>query len=235
MIRTLKETFDKAFPERQIYHRSGGIAHYIVVGPWQQAIIAMAFSAAVGWTIFVTGSYVLGASYEVASDPINPYTDTLEQMLENALVDIEKKGAEIDELRRELSLPTSNENIESKFLNPTELQILLDKELTADQLRPAVNSILAEISTLREVNEKQQARMNQLDVKALDQVNNSYRYMKHTIATLEPDNGYTPDIYLDKYFSLVRYLIFGVSAGISAVLSLIITKFFSGFVQRKPS
>lgn len=56
----LKAAFNKAFPERQIYHRSGGTVRYISVSPWQQAIFAAGAAALAGWTLFATGSFVLG-------------------------------------------------------------------------------------------------------------------------------------------------------------------------------
>ena len=58
----LKATFDRAFPERQIYHRSGGTVRYISISPWQQAIFAIGATALAGWTIFLTGSFALGGS-----------------------------------------------------------------------------------------------------------------------------------------------------------------------------
>ncbi|WP_396273974.1 peptidoglycan DD-metalloendopeptidase family protein [Hyphomonas sp.] len=56
----LKATFDRAFPERQIYHRSGGTVRYISVSPWQQAIMAAGMTALAGWTVFATASFVFG-------------------------------------------------------------------------------------------------------------------------------------------------------------------------------
>ncbi len=52
--------FDRVFPERQIYHRSGGTVHYISVSPWQQAMLAAGASAVACWTVFATGTYILG-------------------------------------------------------------------------------------------------------------------------------------------------------------------------------
>lgn len=58
----VKTAFSRAFPERQIYHRSGGTVRYISISPWQQAMIATSAIAILGWTAFATGSYILGGS-----------------------------------------------------------------------------------------------------------------------------------------------------------------------------
>ena len=66
----LKAAFNKAFPERQIYHRSGGTVRYISVSPWQQAIFAAGIAALAGWTVFATGSFVLsGGSSALSGNP----------------------------------------------------------------------------------------------------------------------------------------------------------------------
>ncbi len=54
-----KALFDRVFPERQIYHRSGGTVSYISVSPWQQAILATGGAAVTGWCLFATASYML--------------------------------------------------------------------------------------------------------------------------------------------------------------------------------
>lgn len=54
----LKAAFDRAFPERQIYHRSGGTVRYISISPWQQAMMAAGVTAVAGWTVFATASFV---------------------------------------------------------------------------------------------------------------------------------------------------------------------------------
>ncbi|MFN7055037.1 peptidoglycan DD-metalloendopeptidase family protein [Hyphomonas sp.] len=56
----LKTAFDRAFPERQIYHRSGGTVRYISVSPWQQAIMAAGITALAGWTVFATANFLVG-------------------------------------------------------------------------------------------------------------------------------------------------------------------------------
>ena len=50
--------FDKIFPERQIYHRSGGTVRYVSVSPWQQAIMAAGGAAVATWCGFVSVHYL---------------------------------------------------------------------------------------------------------------------------------------------------------------------------------
>ncbi|MCF6329122.1 MAG: DUF5930 domain-containing protein, partial [Henriciella sp.] len=59
-----------AFPERQIYHRSGGAVRYFTVSPLQQIILSIAAAAIVGWSVFATGSFMLrsGKPAGIAAD-----------------------------------------------------------------------------------------------------------------------------------------------------------------------
>src|SRR6218665_2426525 len=54
-----KALFEKAFPERQIYHRSGGSVRYVSISPWRQAMIAGAATLVVGWCLFATVAVLL--------------------------------------------------------------------------------------------------------------------------------------------------------------------------------
>ena len=54
-----KALFEKAFPERQIYHRSGGSVRYVSISPWRQAVMAGAATLVVGWCLFATVSVLL--------------------------------------------------------------------------------------------------------------------------------------------------------------------------------
>jgi len=58
----IKSLFERAFPERQIYHRSSGTVNYISVSPLQQSVIAIGAVAFLGWFTFATGAYMLGGS-----------------------------------------------------------------------------------------------------------------------------------------------------------------------------
>lgn len=59
-----------AFPERQIYHRSGGTVRYFTISSLQQVILAIAAAALVGWCMFATGAFVMrsGTSSGLADD-----------------------------------------------------------------------------------------------------------------------------------------------------------------------
>lgn len=54
-----KAFFEKAFPERQIYHRSGGSVRYVSISPWRQAMMAGAATVVVGWCLFATVAVLL--------------------------------------------------------------------------------------------------------------------------------------------------------------------------------
>jgi murein DD-endopeptidase MepM/ murein hydrolase activator NlpD len=54
-----KALFEKFFPERQIYHRSGGSVRYVSISPWRQAMIAGLATIVVGWCLFATSSVLL--------------------------------------------------------------------------------------------------------------------------------------------------------------------------------
>lgn len=51
--------FEKAFPERQIYHRSGGSVRYVAISPWRQAMMAGLATLVAGWCLFATAAVLL--------------------------------------------------------------------------------------------------------------------------------------------------------------------------------
>ena len=57
-----RQTFEKLFPERQIYHRSGGTVRYISLSPWRQALLAGGAAAFVGWSMYATTVMILQGS-----------------------------------------------------------------------------------------------------------------------------------------------------------------------------
>jgi murein DD-endopeptidase MepM/ murein hydrolase activator NlpD len=54
-----KALFDRVFPERQIYHRSGGTVRYVSLRPSHQALIALAGIGVAGWCAYATVNVLL--------------------------------------------------------------------------------------------------------------------------------------------------------------------------------
>lgn len=63
----VRELFSRLFPERQIYHRSGGTVRYFTISPSQQAILAAAVAAAVGWSLYATANLVFMPKHGVVA------------------------------------------------------------------------------------------------------------------------------------------------------------------------
>jgi murein DD-endopeptidase MepM/ murein hydrolase activator NlpD len=60
--------FDRAFPERQIYHRSGGSVRYISLSPSKQALLALGAVGVAGWCVYATASTVLQGPQATATN-----------------------------------------------------------------------------------------------------------------------------------------------------------------------
>ncbi len=48
--------FDRVFPERQIYHRSGGTVRYVSLSPGKQALLALGAVGLAGWCVYATAN-----------------------------------------------------------------------------------------------------------------------------------------------------------------------------------
>jgi murein DD-endopeptidase MepM/ murein hydrolase activator NlpD len=60
--------FDRMFPERQIYHRSGGTVRYVSLSPGKQALLALGAVSLAGWCVYATTSTVLQNNQANASN-----------------------------------------------------------------------------------------------------------------------------------------------------------------------
>ncbi|MES1157324.1 MAG: peptidoglycan DD-metalloendopeptidase family protein [Alphaproteobacteria bacterium] len=60
--------FDRVFPERQIYHRSGGTVRYVSLSPSKQAILALGAVGVAGWCVYATGNTLLEGPRTTASN-----------------------------------------------------------------------------------------------------------------------------------------------------------------------
>lgn len=60
--------FDRVFPERQIYHRSGGSVRYVSLSPGKQALLALGAVGLAGWCVYATGNTLLQGTQATASN-----------------------------------------------------------------------------------------------------------------------------------------------------------------------
>lgn len=60
--------FDRIFPERQIYHRSGGTVRYVSLSPSKQAILALGAVGLAGWCVYATANTVVDGTQATASN-----------------------------------------------------------------------------------------------------------------------------------------------------------------------
>ena len=60
--------FDRIFPERQIYHRSGGSVRYVSLSPGKQALLALGAVGLVGWVVYATGATLLEGPQAASSN-----------------------------------------------------------------------------------------------------------------------------------------------------------------------
>jgi murein DD-endopeptidase MepM/ murein hydrolase activator NlpD len=80
-----KSFFEKAFPERQIYHRSGGSVRYVSISPWRQAMMAGGATLIVGWCLFATVAVLLrGPGIDIQGGSSDRKTARLERELRQA-------------------------------------------------------------------------------------------------------------------------------------------------------
>jgi murein DD-endopeptidase MepM/ murein hydrolase activator NlpD len=80
-----KSFFEKAFPERQIYHRSGGSVRYVSISPWRQAMMAGGATLIVGWCLFATAAVLLrGPGIDIQGGSSDRKTARLERELRQA-------------------------------------------------------------------------------------------------------------------------------------------------------
>ena len=63
-----KALFDKVFPERQIYHRSGGTVRYVSLRPSHQALIALAGIGIAGWCAYASVNVVMRGQVMTAQE-----------------------------------------------------------------------------------------------------------------------------------------------------------------------
>lgn len=85
-----KAFFDRAFPERQIYHRSGGSVRYVSLSPSKQALLALGAIGLAGWCVYATANTLLEGPQQTAS---NAEIDRLQQKYDRWLNEARAQSA----------------------------------------------------------------------------------------------------------------------------------------------
>src|ERR1043166_7812868 len=70
-----RSIFDRVFPERQFYHRSGGTVRYISLSPSKQALLALGAVGAAGWCAYATVNVVMRGQILSAQDTENDHVE----------------------------------------------------------------------------------------------------------------------------------------------------------------
>ncbi len=93
--------FDRVFPERQIYHRSGGTVRYISLSPQKQAILALGAVGVAGWCAYATANIMLQGPVTGGSNPeTQRQIASYERMLTEAHAQTSAMQAQLDERTR---------------------------------------------------------------------------------------------------------------------------------------
>lgn len=82
--------FDRVFPERQIYHRSGGSVRYVSLSPPKQALMALGAVGVAGWCSYATVTVVLGGQQLSQRDA---EVDRMQRKYERLLADLNHEAA----------------------------------------------------------------------------------------------------------------------------------------------
>ncbi|MEZ5936674.1 MAG: peptidoglycan DD-metalloendopeptidase family protein [Hyphomonadaceae bacterium] len=143
-----KKAFERTFPERQIYHRSGGSVRYVSISPWRQAAIAGLASIIVLWCLFATVSVLLrGTTGNLVSGGSDRKVARYERELKQArageaiaLSLLEKRTQEFeqhlseaesrhDTLKRLVAYLEGNSDSFSEALDGTNAEVLVDSTI----------------------------------------------------------------------------------------------------------
>ncbi len=93
--------FDRVFPERQIYHRSGGTVRYISLSPHKQAAMAIGAVGVSAWCVYATASMMLQGPVTAGGNPeTQRQIASYERMLTEAQAQNSAMQAQLDERTR---------------------------------------------------------------------------------------------------------------------------------------
>ncbi len=93
-----RSLFDRVFPERQIYHRSGGQVRYVSLSPSRQAAMALGAVGLAGWCVYATGAVLLeGPQQSAQSAEVERLQAKYDRWLNEARAQAAAAQAQLDE------------------------------------------------------------------------------------------------------------------------------------------
>ena len=99
--------FDRAFPERQIYHRSGGSVRYVSLSPGKQALLALGAVGLAGWCVYATANTLLEGPQATASNAeVERERAKYDRWLNESRAQAAAARAQLDERTRQFDLAT---------------------------------------------------------------------------------------------------------------------------------
>lgn len=99
--------FDRAFPERQIYHRSGGAVRYVSLSPGKQALLALSGVALAGWCVYATANTLLEGPQATASNAeVERERAKYDRWLNESRAQAAAAQAQLEERTRQFDLAT---------------------------------------------------------------------------------------------------------------------------------
>ncbi len=100
--------FDRMFPERQIYHRSGGTVRYVSLSPGKQALLALSAVGIAGWCVYATTNTILEGPQATASNAeIERERAKYDRWLNESRAQAEAAQAQLDERSRQFDRATA--------------------------------------------------------------------------------------------------------------------------------
>ncbi len=90
--------FNRVFPERQIYHRSGGQVRYVSLSPARQALLAMGAVSVAGWCVYATANILLeGPQHSAQTAEVERLQAKYDRWLSEARAQAAASQAQLDE------------------------------------------------------------------------------------------------------------------------------------------
>jgi|GEM_PF-4488399 len=156
MISEIQQLLERYFPERQVYHRSGGTIRYFNISSIQQIVLTVASASLVAWSIFASLSLLFDATLE---------TDRSQQL-------IAKYERWIDDYRSRDELAEEHLfEVKSAYEAKIQNMLVLDEQLGPDE-RLNIQRIVDHNLTLTQDIERLRREIDSLDPENLRKSNN---------------------------------------------------------------